>query len=114
LELTNEIESSDGKLLYFPWYFGDANMMTLAVDAAGTTPQPVPQMAKIFDQSRWALHNFRHSLATFSSTKARTYKRFRDCFAMPKRAPLLTYIRKRLMSLSWPRRETYCDGDYGR
>jgi len=55
LELENEIESSDGKLLYFPWYFGDANMMTLALDQAGATPQQVPQIGKIFDQSQWAL-----------------------------------------------------------
>lgn len=55
MDLANEIESADGKLLYFPWYLGDANMMTLAVDPAGTTPQQVPQMPKIFDQSQWAL-----------------------------------------------------------
>jgi len=55
MELTNEIESSDGKLLYFPWYFGDANMMTLALDRAGAMPQQVPQIAKIFDQLQWAV-----------------------------------------------------------
>jgi Tol biopolymer transport system component/DNA-binding winged helix-turn-helix (wHTH) protein len=55
MELTNEIESSDGKLLYFPWYFGDANMMTLALDRAGATPQQVPQMDKIFEKSEWAV-----------------------------------------------------------
>jgi Tol biopolymer transport system component len=55
MELTNEIESSDGKLLYFPWYFGDANMMTLALDRAGALPQQVPRIAKIFDQSQWTV-----------------------------------------------------------
>ena len=55
MELTNEIESSDGKLLYFPWYFGDSNIMTLALDRAGATPQQVPQMVKILDQSKWAV-----------------------------------------------------------
>lgn len=55
METTNEIESPDGKLLYFPGHFGDSNMMTLALDRAGATPQQVPQMDKIFDQSKWAV-----------------------------------------------------------
>jgi Tol biopolymer transport system component/DNA-binding winged helix-turn-helix (wHTH) protein len=55
MDLTNEIESSDGKLLYFPGYLGETSMMMLALDGAWATPQQVPQVAKIFDQSQWAL-----------------------------------------------------------
>jgi Tol biopolymer transport system component/DNA-binding winged helix-turn-helix (wHTH) protein len=55
MEVTNQIESSDGKLLYFPLRFSEANMMTLALDRPGAAPQQLPQMARIFDQSKWAV-----------------------------------------------------------
>ncbi len=55
MEATNEIESPDSKLLYFPWYFGDSKMMTLALDRARAMPQEVPQMDKIFDLNNWAV-----------------------------------------------------------
>jgi Tol biopolymer transport system component len=54
-EVTEPIESPDGKALYFPSRFGDAFMMRLALDAAGATPQQVPQMPKIFDQNQVAV-----------------------------------------------------------
>lgn len=55
MELTDAIESSDGELLYFPSTWGNANVMMLAPDRPGVTPQQVPRMPKIFDQSQWAV-----------------------------------------------------------
>jgi Tol biopolymer transport system component/DNA-binding winged helix-turn-helix (wHTH) protein len=52
-DLRTPIESSDGKVLYFPWRFGD--IMMLALDRPDTTPQQVPEMPKISDEARWAL-----------------------------------------------------------
>ena len=54
-DLRTPIESSDGKVLYFPWRFGDANIMMLALDRPGATPQQVPEMPKIFNDVQWAL-----------------------------------------------------------
>src|ERR1700683_2069796 len=55
IESTAAIESFDGKLLYFPLRWGDANIMMLAPDRPGAAPQQVPQMPKIFEQSQWAV-----------------------------------------------------------
>lgn len=55
MELADEIESSDGKLLYFPWYLGDENMMMLDLAHPGAAPQQVPHMARIFDPDKWAV-----------------------------------------------------------
>ena len=54
-DLRTPIESSDGKLLYFPWRAGAANIMMLALDRLGMTPQQVPEMPKISDEAQWAL-----------------------------------------------------------
>jgi Tol biopolymer transport system component/DNA-binding winged helix-turn-helix (wHTH) protein len=54
-DLRTSIESSDGKLLYFPWNDGDANIMMLALDRPGATPEPVPGMPKISHEARWTL-----------------------------------------------------------
>ncbi|HMI50002.1 MAG TPA: winged helix-turn-helix domain-containing protein [Candidatus Saccharimonadales bacterium] len=55
LELTMAIESADGKVLYFSSRFIDANIMMLALDRPGATPQAIPQMAKIFTAAHWAV-----------------------------------------------------------
>jgi Tol biopolymer transport system component/DNA-binding winged helix-turn-helix (wHTH) protein len=54
-DLRTPIESSDGKVLYFPWRFGGANLMMLALDRPDATPQEVPGMPKISDDAQWAL-----------------------------------------------------------
>jgi len=54
-DLRTPIESSDGKVLYFPWRFGDANIMMLALDRPDATPQPVPQMPEISHEAQWAV-----------------------------------------------------------
>src|SRR5260370_41029123 len=51
-DLRTPIESSDGKAQYFPWRFGDANIMMLALDRPDATPQPVPQMPEISHEAR--------------------------------------------------------------
>jgi Tol biopolymer transport system component/DNA-binding winged helix-turn-helix (wHTH) protein len=55
MEMTAPIESLDGKLLYFPARWGDGYMMVLAPDHPGATPEQVPQMPKISDQTKWAV-----------------------------------------------------------
>ena len=54
-DLRTPIESSDGDMLYFPWKAGAANIMMLALDRLGTTPQQVPEMPKISYEAHWAL-----------------------------------------------------------
>ena len=54
-DLRTPIESSDGKVLYFPGNYGDANIMMLALDRPGATPQQVPDMPKISHEAQWAL-----------------------------------------------------------
>ena len=49
------IESSDGKVLYFPWSLTDPNIMMLALDRPDASPQQVPEMPKISDEARWAV-----------------------------------------------------------
>jgi len=53
-DLRTPIESSDDKVLYFPWRFGDANIMMLALDRPDATPQQVPEMPKISHEAQWA------------------------------------------------------------
>jgi Tol biopolymer transport system component/DNA-binding winged helix-turn-helix (wHTH) protein len=55
MDLTAAIDSVDGKLLYFPSRWGDANMMMLAPDRPKATPQPVLQMPGIAERSQWAV-----------------------------------------------------------
>jgi Tol biopolymer transport system component/DNA-binding winged helix-turn-helix (wHTH) protein len=55
MDLTLAIDSVDGKLLYFPWTWGDPNMMMLAPIRPGATPQEVPQMPGISEQSQWTV-----------------------------------------------------------
>jgi Tol biopolymer transport system component/DNA-binding winged helix-turn-helix (wHTH) protein len=54
-DLRTPIESPDGKVLYFPWSYTDANIMMLALDHPGATPEQVPDMPKISDETRWAV-----------------------------------------------------------
>jgi hypothetical protein len=42
MELSNEIESPDGNLLYFPWFLADAHFKALAVGRSGVAPQSLP------------------------------------------------------------------------
>jgi Tol biopolymer transport system component/DNA-binding winged helix-turn-helix (wHTH) protein len=49
------IESADDKLLYFPWRTGDANIVMLALDRPGATPQEVSGMPKISNEFQWTL-----------------------------------------------------------
>jgi len=49
------VESADDKALYFPWRYGDANMMMLALDHRGAAPQEVPGLPKVFSDAQWAL-----------------------------------------------------------
>ncbi|MGA8232744.1 MAG: winged helix-turn-helix domain-containing protein [Candidatus Acidiferrales bacterium] len=49
------IESADEKALYFPRRNGDANIVMLALDRPGATPQEVSGMPKIFNEYQWAL-----------------------------------------------------------
>ena len=55
VEWTRAIESADGKVLYFPSRNFDANIMMLALDRPGATPQAIQQMAKIFTAGQWAV-----------------------------------------------------------
>jgi hypothetical protein len=43
------MESADDKVLYFPWRNGDANIVMLALDHPGATPQKVSGMPKIME-----------------------------------------------------------------
>ena len=49
------LESADDKLLYFPWRNGDANIVMLALDRPGATPQQVSGMPKISNEYQWTL-----------------------------------------------------------
>ena len=49
------IESADDKALYFAWRNGDANIMVLALDRPGATPQQVSGMPKISNEYQWTL-----------------------------------------------------------
>jgi Tol biopolymer transport system component/DNA-binding winged helix-turn-helix (wHTH) protein len=49
------IESADDKVLYFPWRNGDANIVMLALDRPGVTPQEVSGMPKISNEYQWTL-----------------------------------------------------------
>jgi Tol biopolymer transport system component/DNA-binding winged helix-turn-helix (wHTH) protein len=49
------VESADDKVLYFPWRYGDANMMMLALDRPGAAPQKVPGLPKVFNEFQWTL-----------------------------------------------------------
>jgi Tol biopolymer transport system component/DNA-binding winged helix-turn-helix (wHTH) protein len=53
-DLRTPIESSDGKVLYFPWSDDDPNLMMLALDRPGAEPKPVPEMPRISGETRWA------------------------------------------------------------
>jgi Tol biopolymer transport system component len=55
LDRTTAIESFDGKLLYFPARWGNANMMMLALYRPEAAPQEVPQMPKISNRANWAV-----------------------------------------------------------
>lgn len=55
LDLVTVIESSDGKTLYFPSRIGNSNMMMLALDRSGATPQEVSGIPKVSLESQWAL-----------------------------------------------------------
>jgi Tol biopolymer transport system component/DNA-binding winged helix-turn-helix (wHTH) protein len=55
LDLVTSIESSDGKALYFPSRIANSNMMMLALDRSGATPQEVSGMPKVFIYSHWTL-----------------------------------------------------------
>jgi Tol biopolymer transport system component len=54
-DLRIPIESSDSKLLFFPWRNGDANIMMLPLDRPDATPQQVPEMPKISNEAQWAV-----------------------------------------------------------
>ena len=49
------IESADDKILYFPRRNGDANIVMLALDRPGATPQEVSGMPKISSEYQWTL-----------------------------------------------------------
>ncbi|MGA8104187.1 MAG: hypothetical protein WB869_18650, partial [Candidatus Acidiferrales bacterium] len=49
------VESADDKVLYFPWRYGDANMMMLALDRPGAAPQEVPGLPNVFNEFQWTL-----------------------------------------------------------
>ena len=49
------IESSDGKVLYYPWRLDDADVMMLALDRPGAAPQEVPGLPKVFSEAQWTL-----------------------------------------------------------
>ena len=49
------IESADGKVLYFGRRNGDADIVMLALDHPGATPQEVSGMPKIFNEYQWTL-----------------------------------------------------------
>ena len=49
------VESSDGKVLYFTWWTGNTNIMTLPLDRPGAPPQAVPGLPKVFDEAQWTL-----------------------------------------------------------
>jgi len=55
LDLLTMIESSDGKALYFPSRIANSNMMMLALDRSGATPQEVSGIPKVFLESQWTL-----------------------------------------------------------
>lgn len=55
LDIRVPIESADGKVLYFPRRNGDANIVMLALDQPGATPQEVSGMPKISDEHQWTL-----------------------------------------------------------
>jgi Tol biopolymer transport system component/DNA-binding winged helix-turn-helix (wHTH) protein len=55
LDILVPIESADGKVLYFPSRYEDANIMMLALDHPGATPQEVSGMPKISDEYQWTL-----------------------------------------------------------
>lgn len=55
LDLVTSIESSDGKALYFPSRIANPNIMMLALDHSGATPQEVSGMPKITYFSQWTL-----------------------------------------------------------
>jgi Tol biopolymer transport system component/DNA-binding winged helix-turn-helix (wHTH) protein len=54
-DLRIPIESSDSKVLFFPWRNDDANIMMLALDRPDATPQQVPEMPKISNEAQWAV-----------------------------------------------------------
>jgi WD40-like Beta Propeller Repeat len=49
------VESSDGKILYFTSWTGDANIMMLGLEQPGAAPQAVPGSPKVFDEAQWTL-----------------------------------------------------------
>jgi len=55
LEITEPIESSDGRTLYYPSRYSDASLMMLALDRPGAAPQAVPGMPKLSEQSQWVV-----------------------------------------------------------
>ncbi|HMD07668.1 MAG TPA: winged helix-turn-helix domain-containing protein [Candidatus Acidoferrum sp.] len=55
LDLVTSIESSDGKVLYFPSRIANSNIMMLALDHSGATPQEVSGIPKVFNESQWTL-----------------------------------------------------------
>jgi Tol biopolymer transport system component/DNA-binding winged helix-turn-helix (wHTH) protein len=55
LEITEPIESPDGRTLYYPSRYSDASMMMLALDHPGATAEEVPGMPKLADQSQWVV-----------------------------------------------------------
>jgi Tol biopolymer transport system component len=55
LDLTEPIESADGKTLYFAARYEDADMMTLELNRPGATPQRIAQMPKIRDENQMAV-----------------------------------------------------------
>jgi Tol biopolymer transport system component/DNA-binding winged helix-turn-helix (wHTH) protein len=55
LDLLTAIESSDGKALYFPSRIANSNIMMLALDHFGATPQEVSGIPKVFNASQWTL-----------------------------------------------------------
>jgi Tol biopolymer transport system component/DNA-binding winged helix-turn-helix (wHTH) protein len=54
-DLRIPIESSDSKVLFFPWRNDDANIMMLALDRPEATPHQVPEMPKISNEAQWAV-----------------------------------------------------------
>jgi Tol biopolymer transport system component/DNA-binding winged helix-turn-helix (wHTH) protein len=54
-DLITPIESSDGKALYFPSRMANSNIMMLALDHSGATPQEVSGIPKVFSESLWTL-----------------------------------------------------------
>ncbi|MGC2527328.1 MAG: winged helix-turn-helix domain-containing protein [Candidatus Acidiferrum sp.] len=55
LDLASSIESSDGKALYFTSRIANSNIMMLALDRSGATPQEVSGMPRVFNESQWTL-----------------------------------------------------------